>query len=516
MRLYIRIVLCTALSFSLVLSRQREGCIGIMNDTYGNCTHRSPDFLSRGKKMNEICREALVRNNRTSNHNKASSCLNNTLCNKSFNMSIFHNQLFAITMKDTVLSMLKRCCGTCARCNVAENLNYITDIKPASVNPADIIFPVLGYDSLVSLHGYNYLPTYDVPSSYYFVLKQTNKEMVMKVIYACMKMWPLIIISLLLALISGFITWAVETQNNNREFPRPFFNGLFEGFWWSFITMTTVGYGDKCPKSYFGRIFAVVWIFIGINVCATFTATLTNEIMTFHSNKNTDMSGRRVGVLKHRLHDANIISQHGGVLIEGTYEKTVYGIVELIDMLHAQKIDGFLINRNTYYFFTRRIKAEKYKDAALSIRDIDMVKTEKFMQGGEGLSCGMLIKDDTDYDYFKALLNNNRLSLQTCNSVKLNYKRTELSEEHVNLFSPKGGVLKVSLLVCLSLLGVMFLFGCCYEINRVCKRPFFKKRLEDILKELSRIDYFLWMDRMNKATLQKDWDLKGTRPQDEV
>ena len=29
---------------------------------------------------------------------------------------------------------------------------------------------------------------------------------------------------------------------NAEEFPRSFFRGIFEGFWWSFVSMTTVGY----------------------------------------------------------------------------------------------------------------------------------------------------------------------------------------------------------------------------------------------------------------------------------
>lgn len=29
---------------------------------------------------------------------------------------------------------------------------------------------------------------------------------------------------------------------NTEEFPRSFLRGFFEGFWWSFVSMTTVGY----------------------------------------------------------------------------------------------------------------------------------------------------------------------------------------------------------------------------------------------------------------------------------
>lgn len=33
-----------------------------------------------------------------------------------------------------------------------------------------------------------------------------------------------------------------ETYFNEEEFPRSFTKGAYEGFWWAFVSMTTVGY----------------------------------------------------------------------------------------------------------------------------------------------------------------------------------------------------------------------------------------------------------------------------------
>ena len=62
----------------------------------------------------------------------------------------------------------------------------------------------------------------------------------------------------------GFVCWLFETWGNPEEFSRTFLIGWFEGFWWSFVTMTTVGFGDKSPRSLIGRLYSVVWISIGV------------------------------------------------------------------------------------------------------------------------------------------------------------------------------------------------------------------------------------------------------------
>lgn len=38
-----------------------------------------------------------------------------------------------------------------------------------------------------------------------------------------------------------FVFFFQDKGENSDEMPRNFFKGAYEGFWWSFITMTTVG-----------------------------------------------------------------------------------------------------------------------------------------------------------------------------------------------------------------------------------------------------------------------------------
>ena len=49
-----------------------------------------------------------------------------------------------------------------------------------------------------------------------------------------------------------------------------------DALWWSFVTATTVGYGDLSPASGAGRIIACVLMLVGIGLIGSLTSTITS------------------------------------------------------------------------------------------------------------------------------------------------------------------------------------------------------------------------------------------------
>ena len=81
-----------------------------------------------------------------------------------------------------------------------------------------------------------------------------------------------------LLLAFGALAWLFERRANPDEFDARIGPGLAAGFWWAAVTMTTVGYGDKSPRSIGGRIVALVWMFAAIIVISGFTAAITSSL----------------------------------------------------------------------------------------------------------------------------------------------------------------------------------------------------------------------------------------------
>ncbi|MGI5308068.1 transporter substrate-binding domain-containing protein [Rheinheimera sp. WS51] len=113
------------------------------------------------------------------------------------------------------------------------------------------------------------------------------------------------IISLLVLLLLavGFVVWLLERKKNQEQFGGSTAQGLFSGFWWAMVTMTTVGYGDVAPRTVAGRLLGLVWMLTALIIVSFFTASITSALT--------------VGQLSNKLSSANdlkgmnIASLHG-------------------------------------------------------------------------------------------------------------------------------------------------------------------------------------------------------------
>ncbi|MBZ8179245.1 transporter substrate-binding domain-containing protein [Oscillatoria salina] len=78
-------------------------------------------------------------------------------------------------------------------------------------------------------------------------------------------------------IILGILVWAFE-RNQNDQFEKHPAQGIWTGFWWAGVTMTTIGYGDKAPKTIGGRILALIWMLIAMGITASLTASITSVL----------------------------------------------------------------------------------------------------------------------------------------------------------------------------------------------------------------------------------------------
>jgi voltage-gated potassium channel len=72
-------------------------------------------------------------------------------------------------------------------------------------------------------------------------------------------------VSLIIMVIAGMLMAGID----------PAIESVWEGLWWAWVTITTVGYGDLVPVSGEGRVLGAILILIGVGLFAMLTASIS-------------------------------------------------------------------------------------------------------------------------------------------------------------------------------------------------------------------------------------------------
>ena len=100
---------------------------------------------------------------------------------------------------------------------------------------------------------------------------------------------------------TGTLLWLLERRQNPQHFHPHFLRGIADGVWWAAVTMTTVGYGDKTPLTWPGRLVSLLWMFASIFVLAFFAAVLASAFTAVRLQPSfdgpADLAWARVAVV---------------------------------------------------------------------------------------------------------------------------------------------------------------------------------------------------------------------------
>ena len=103
-------------------------------------------------------------------------------------------------------------------------------------------------------------------------------------------------------LVIGVLFWWAERRANDEQFGGSASRGIGAGFWFSAVTMTTVGYGDKAPRTLAGRVIATIWMFAAIIIISTFTgmiaSSLTESRLSGQIKNADDLASANVGSIE--------------------------------------------------------------------------------------------------------------------------------------------------------------------------------------------------------------------------
>lgn len=160
-----------------------------------------------------------------------------------------------------------------------------------------------------------------------------------------------------LLLLVGFLFWLTERKRNPDEFADDV-KGIGSGFWFSAVTMTTVGYGDKAPRTAAGKAIALVWMFAAIIIISTFTGMIASSLTAGRLEGTIsgpdDLANAAVGSISHTATAEWLASEQIGFT---NFPSVEAGLAALRD----GKIDAFVYDEPLLRYLIRNSYASKLR-----------------------------------------------------------------------------------------------------------------------------------------------------------
>eukprot|EP00794_Sanderia_malayensis_P019199 gene19199-21123_t len=263
---------------------------------------------------------------------------------------------------------LDACCFGCTKIIYRKPLKSIEELLSIYYNSSyfDVLIPAITDINSERVFDDFFLKLFATPGYEYIHLDNESELIMNKLIVSIMGNWSLLVIGLILTVHAGVIIWMVESFSNQDEFPPSFLSGVLEGTWWAYISMTTVGYGDKAPKSQIGRLFTIIWITIGLALVGLFTASLTSAMTSALLSETTKLGGKRIGILHYSEfvhYEINPVQRYDGIPVE--YKN----ISSMMKDLNSKEIDGIIMDKFVLKYYWEEIRSSRTDDDGVIVKN---------------------------------------------------------------------------------------------------------------------------------------------------
>lgn len=106
----------------------------------------------------------------------------------------------------------------------------------------------------------------------------TGNQSIMRILFS-RSVRQILLVAVLGLVVLAHMIWLVErrrTDEESNDFRPDYLRGVWDGFWWATVTVTTVGYGDKAPRSFGGRAIALLAMLLSLFLVGAFVSQITD------------------------------------------------------------------------------------------------------------------------------------------------------------------------------------------------------------------------------------------------
>jgi len=170
----------------------------------------------------------------------------------------------------------------------------------------------------------------------------------------------------LLLFIVGNLIWLTEHRQNPEQFHPHYPEGVQNGMWFALVTLTTVGYGDRSPKTKLGQLVAGIWMLVALLSFSSITAGLASAFTTALSEANTTPLFTSTHDLKHKnvavVRDTTAVDWANYYQADTVLAGNLAGAVALLE---RNRVQAVMFDRPALVYYT-----QQHPDKNLKVTEI--------------------------------------------------------------------------------------------------------------------------------------------------
>lgn len=147
----------------------------------------------------------------------------------------------------------------------------------------------------------------------------------------------------------GTLIWLAERRVSENEFPDRPIAGIGNGVWLAIVTMTTVGYGDRVPKTFLGRLVTGAWMIVSLitatSLIAGITTTLTLSGMRANVVSSAEQLNKKRVAVEANSPSEQFARRYGAQVV------TVGSIRQAYELIGRHQADAMVFDRPQLLYF---------------------------------------------------------------------------------------------------------------------------------------------------------------------
>lgn len=165
----------------------------------------------------------------------------------------------------------------------------------------------------------------------------------------------------------GALLWLAEREHNPDQFPPEPARGIANGMWCAIVTMSTTGYGDRSPVTFWGRIIAGSWMVVSIIFATTMVAGIASTLTLTGMNTSViatadALSGKKAAVVPGAPAEA-FVKQYGAKTV------AIESLQQGYDMLKTKQVDAVVYDRPQLLYFL-----QQHRDESVAVSTAEYVR----------------------------------------------------------------------------------------------------------------------------------------------